>query len=249
LPVVPGTALVTIGGAVAANIHGKNHHKHGSIANYIRALDLLVADGTILECSEAGNKELFRDTIGGMGLTGIITTVTIQLIKIETTFIKQRTVTAKGVRHLLALLQTNNQYTYSVAWIDCNTPKADSIQSLLFLGEHVTANEIDKKQMNHHTVTLKSKFTIPFYFPSFLLNKLSSIIFNKLYYYLHKNENSSSYVPLNKFFFPLDTVTNWNLIYGKEGFLQYQFVIPFENAAERFEKFLRLSQALVVLFI
>lgn len=231
LPVTPGTKYVTIGGAVASNVHGKNHHTEGAFARYVLSLDLMTEDGRILSCSRAENKALFADTIGGMGLTGVILTVTICLKKIETAFIKQKTIKTTHLEDTLDHLEQYKNATYSVTWMDCLKKGPRMGRGLLMLGEH--ARSVD---LRHHTEQLKvhsdHKINIPFYFPNFTLNPLTVKWFNTLYYHKQWNKEQQTIVHYNPFFYPLDILDNWNRMYGSNGFTQYQFVVPFECGRE-----------------
>lgn len=239
LPVTPGTKYITIGGAIASNIHGKNHHKEGAISLYIENLELLIETGEIIQCSKVDNFELFKNTIGGMGLTGIILTVTLRLKKIETSFIKQKSVKARNIDEILTLFENYKNYTYSVAWIDCLSKGQSLGRSILMLGEHSNIEDIDKSQA-HQPLLLHSfkQINVPFMFPSFVLNKLSVKIFNFLFYHKQLRKEVNNTIHYDSFFYPLDKVNNWNRIYGKNGFTQYQFVIPFEKGKEGLKKIL-----------
>jgi FAD/FMN-containing dehydrogenase len=240
LPVTPGTKLITIGGAVASNIHGKNHHKEGSISNFIESFELLTENGNIVNCSRDENTITYTNTIGGMGLTGIITTVTIQLKKIETSFIKQKTLRAKNLDEVLNYFECYNDSTYSVAWIDCLKKGNNMGRSILMLGEHASKDDLDEKQKkNLLQLHSKKQINIPFYFPNITLNRFTIGLFNDLYYNKHSKKETASVVHYNSYFYPLDKLNNWNRIYGKNGFTQYQFVIPFERGREGLTKILK----------
>lgn len=239
LPVTPGTRFITIGGAVASNIHGKNHHKDGAISNFITEIEILNESGNILHCSRSENKELFINTIGGMGLTGIILTISLSLKRIETSFVSLKSIKARNLSEVLDLFDQYNNYTYSVAWIDCLSKGAKLGRSILMLGEHSELGELNsyhlKKPLAIHT---DKQLNVPLMFPEFILNSLSIRAFNFLYYNKQLLKEDNKLVPYSSFFFPLDKINNWNRIYGKKGFIQYQFVIPFENGREGLEKIL-----------
>lgn len=231
LPVSPGTKYITLGGAVASDVHGKNHHGEGSFSNYVLELSLLNADGNILICSPNQNGDLFWATCGGMGLTGIIISVRFRLKKIETSFIKKLEIKAKNLDHIISLFEEYKSYTYSMAWIDCLKGGNQFGRSIMMAGEHALLQELDsKKSVNPLALPDKPKLSIPFYFPDFTLNTLSVKAFNFLYYNVHPSGKSEKIVLFDPFFYPLDSILNWNRMYGKKGFVQYQFVIPFENS-------------------
>src|SRR5882724_5431868 len=148
LPVTPGTKFITVGGAVASDVHGKNHHIDGSFSNNIVDMDIALSSGKIITCSLQGNVDLFEATCGGMGLTGIITRVKFRLKKIETSFIKQKQVKAENLEEIIGLFEKYNHYTYSVAWIDCLKKGKNFGRSILILGEHAMVNELNEKQKN-----------------------------------------------------------------------------------------------------
>ena len=239
LPVTPGTKWITIGGAVASNIHGKNHHKEGAISNFITSFELMTEDCNIVHCSRSENTELFTNTIGGMGLTGMITTVTIQLKKIETSYIKQKTIKAKNLNEVLNYFEEFNHYTYSVAWIDCLKKGNSMGRSILILGEHAKKNDLPDKYTNHLKTHSHKQINIPFYFPNFTLNYFTISVFNELYYNKQTSKENNNIVHYDGFFYPLDSLNNWNRIYGKNGFTQYQFVIPFNNGREGLTKIMK----------
>lgn len=245
LPVTPGTKYVSLGGAIAADIHGKNHHKEGSFCDHVKKLSIMTANRKITECSHEQNSDLFNFTCGGMGLTGMIIKATIQLKKIETAFIKQKIHKAQNLEQIFKLFESTNDSTYTVAWIDCLASGKNTGKSVLFTGEHAMISDlVPGKITNSNPLNFKSakKLAIPFYFPSFCLNNFTIKAFNTVYYYKHTN-GSESLIPYEPFFYPLDSVLNWNKMYGKNGFLQYQFVLPLEKSYEGLNEVLnKISQ-------
>ena len=226
LPVTPGTKFITLGGAVASDVHGKNHHKEGSFSEYILSMQILCSDDQLYECDRERNEDLFWATCGGMGLTGIITRVRFRLKPIETSYIQTLEIKAKNLDHILELFDEYSDYTYSVAWIDCLKSGKSLGRSILMLGEHATRDEL-KKSGDPLKVHKTGKLNIPFNFPGFVLNKLSVKAFNALYYAKNFRKETRKTVHYDPFFYPLDHIHNWNRMYGKKGFLQYQFVVPF----------------------
>lgn len=229
--VTPGSKFVTVGGMVACDVHGKNHHKDGSFGNYIEWLEIITEKGEIKKCSKKINSELFNWTIGGMGLTGIILNVAFYLQPIETSWIKQKTIPAKNIDHAFEIFETTLDSTYSVAWIDCLSSGNKLGRSLIMLGEHANLSDL-KSVMKNNPLTIKSKkkIRIPFYFPSFILNSFTIRLFNSLYYLLGKKKKGYKLVDYDTFFYPLDYFLDWNKFYGQKGFAQYQCVIPLNNA-------------------
>lgn len=244
LPVTPGTKLITIGGAVASDVHGKNHHVDGSFSNHIIEMDVVPESGKIITCSPATYTDLFHATCGGMGLTGIITRVKFSLKKIETSYIRQKQVKAKNLEEILQLFDEYKDYTYSVAWIDCLSKGKDFGRSILILGEHATAKELNH-QHNKQPLALpkKKEITFPFNLPSWMLNAFTVKAFNFLYYNKNYKRVMDSVVPYEPFFYPLDAILHWNRGYGKKGFVQYQFVLPLQARQGLIEILQKISEA------
>ena len=225
-PVTPGTKYITIGGAIAADVHGKNHHKDGSIAEFIESFDLLLASGEVLRCSRAENIEAFWATIGGMGLTGIILQARIRLRKIESAYIKVDYQKAPNLDAALAgFAADDDKYQYSVAWIDCLSGGESLGRSVLIRGNHASVNSLPPKLRDRPMIhRAKGKKSVPFNFPGFVLSSFTVRQFNNRFYKGHSD--GQQFVDYDEFFYPLDSVLHWNRIYGKRGFFQYQAVFP-----------------------
>jgi FAD/FMN-containing dehydrogenase len=227
LPVTPGTKFITVGGAVASDVHGKNHHVDGCFSHHVIDMDLMLANGEILTCSPGQHPDLFEATCGGMGLTGVITRVKFDLKKIETAYIKQKQVKAANLEEIIHLFEIYKEYTYSVAWIDCLKKGQHFGRSILILGEHAKADELSEKQKQHSlSLPVKKQITFPFNLPSWVLNAFTVKAFNFLYYGKNLKKEINNVVPYEPFFYPLDAILHWNRGYGKSGFVQYQFVLP-----------------------
>lgn len=239
LPVTPGTKYITVGGAVASDVHGKNHHSEGSFSNYLREFKLMNEYGTILKCSRDENEEKFWATIGGMGLTGIILSVKFQLKNIESVYIRQESIKAENLDEIFTLFEDSETWTYNVAWIDCLQKGKNVGRSILMRGEHAFLHELPAK-LKSDPLTIHKKFqpSIPFYFPDFVLNSFTVKLFNWLYYKWQSKGKVNSFVDYESFFYPLDIVNDWNRIYGKSGFIQYQMVIPKNAGKEGMRKIL-----------
>ena len=230
--VTPGTKFVTIGGMVAADVHGKNHHKHDSFGNFVDWIDLITADGKVNRCSPEQDPELFNWTIGGMGLTGIVLTIAFRLTPISTSLIKQKTIPASNVVHAIEIFESMLDVTYSVAWIDCLSRGKNLGRSLVMVGEHAEIADLSEGlKSNPLQSPKKNKITVPFYFPSFALNGLTVRLFNFLYYWIGKRRAKSSLMNWDTYFYPLDSILGWNKIYGRSGFAQFQCVIPLLHAS------------------
>tara|TARA_B100000900_G_scaffold395444_1_gene393841 strand:- start:530 stop:1849 length:1320 start_codon:yes stop_codon:yes gene_type:complete len=238
--VTPGSKFVTVGGMVACDVHGKNHHKEGSFGDYIEWLEIITDNGEIKKCSRKDNQELFNWTIGGMGLTGIIIKVGFYLRQVETSWIKQKTIPAKNINHVFEIFESTLESTYSLAWIDCLSIKNKLGRSLVYLGEHASLSDLDlAKRKKPLILKNKSKIRIPFNFPSFILNSFTIKIFNFFYYFLGMKKKGYRLVDYDAFFYPLDNLLDWNKIYGRKGFAQYQCVIPLKNAFEGISELLK----------
>lgn len=222
LKVTPGTKLITIGGAIASDIHGKNHHIEGCFSECIKEFKIMQADGEIKTVKKATN--LFYATCGGMGLTGVILEATISLKKINSQFINQTTIKTKNLQETFDAFEEHKDLPYSVAWIDCLAKDENIGKCLLMVGDFADDGDLDYKS--------KSKLNIPFNLPSFALNNLSVKAFNWLYYAKAPDGVSTQKVGIDTFFYPLDSIKNWNRIYGKNGFTQYQFILPKETSYE-----------------
>lgn len=229
LPVTPGTKYITIGGAVASDVHGKNHHVDGSFSNHIVEMELVMSDGGLLVCSSELHPDLFEATCGGMGLTGVITRVKFRLKKIETSFIKQKQIKATNLEEVVHLFEKYKHYTYSMAWIDCLKKGKHFGRSILIVGEHAKVEELNAKQKDVPLqLPRKKKISFPFNLPSWVLNSFTVKAFNFLYYNKNLKKEINNVVPYEPFFYPLDAILHWNRGYGKKGFVQYQFVLPLE---------------------
>lgn len=215
-PVTPGTKFVTVGGAVASDVHGKNHHIDGCFSAHVLSFELLLADGSIVQCSRHAHPELFRATCGGMGLTGVLLTVTLKMLPVQSAWIEQTTLRAASLEQVLALFEQHRDATYSVAWIDCVAGGARLGRSLLMLGEHALDGGLAARP--------KRSRSVPFDLPPQLMNRYSIGAFNTLYY--HKPSAGRARVHYEPYFYPLDGLLHWNRLYGKPGFVQYQFVLP-----------------------
>jgi FAD/FMN-containing dehydrogenase len=224
LSVTPGTQFVTIGGAIAGDVHGKNHHIAGCFCDHVEFIEMILDTGRTIRCSALQNSDLFHATCGGMGLTGFIVSAAIRLQPIRSAFIDQTTYKARNLEESLNLFSTHAARSYTVAWIDCISGGKSLGRSLLMTGEHAREGEL--------SVSTKSRFTLPVDMPSNLLNRYSIKLFNTLYYNRIHGSSCSSHIHYEPFFYPLDSIGEWNRIYGKNGFTQYQFVIAKEAGHE-----------------
>lgn len=233
LPVTPGTKYITVGGAIASDIHGKNHHVDGSFCDHVLNMDIMLYNGEVMTCSPSQNKELFEATRGGMGLTGFILRIKFKLKKIETSFIRQVQVKASNLSELMGLFQEYKDYTYTMSWIDCLKSGKNFGRSILMAGEHAVPDELSAKQKQNMLASYSNTLmTFPVNLPSFVLNQYSVKAFNFLYYQKNIKKHINNVIPYDPFFYPLDKILEWNKGYGNRGFLQYQFVLPMESSIQ-----------------
>lgn len=230
LNVSPGTKFVTVGGAIASDIHGKNHHVNGSFSSFVTDFRLMLPDGSIITCSQTENTELFKATCGGMGLTGVVLDARVVLKKVNSIYIDQTTIKTKNLDETFKAFEDYKDATYSVAWIDCLATGKNLGRCLLMVGEHSDDGDLNYKPTG--------KLNVPFNFPSFTLNKLTVKAFNTLYYNRVFKKISNQKITIDKFFYPLDAINNWNRIYGSNGFTQYQFVLPVDKSYEGLKQIL-----------
>ncbi|KMQ70568.1 FAD-binding oxidoreductase [Chryseobacterium koreense] len=239
LYVTPGTKFISIGGAIASDVHGKNHHAEGCFSEYVLEFSLLNENGEILNCSRTENAEKFWATIGGMGLTGIILSAKFKLKNIETAYIRQESIKAENLDEIFRLFEESESWTYSVAWIDCLQTGKNIGRSILMRGEHAFRHQLPKN-LHDNPLRLRPKLspTVPFYFPNFVLNNFTVKLFNMLYFKKQRAKEVKSYIDYETFFYPLDAINDWNRIYGKSGFIQYQMVIPKAKGKEGMRRIL-----------
>ena len=220
-PTVPGTEFVTIGGAIASNIHGKSHHTFGSFAEGLTEIKLLNSHGEVITLIP--NQPEFWATVGGMGLTGLIKSAKIKLFPVETSFLKIEEKRVKSISELIKTLDCfDNRFTYTVAWVDLSGKFMG--RGIVSGGNHVKLDELPKKYKTKPLISQYPKrLSVPDIFPHFFINSISVRLFNFLWFWKVKN---NSFTHVRKFLHPLDSISNWNRIYGKSGFIEYQVQIP-----------------------
>lgn len=238
IPVTPGTRFVTIGGAVANDVHGKNHHRRGTLGRHVVSLDLARSDGTVLACSAAANPDLFRATIGGMGLTGLITRVTLQLIPVRSWAMDSETIRFGSLDEFFALAAASDEsHEYTVAWVDSLASGKGFGRGVFFRANHA---EGDPGPMPASGIL---PVGVPFTPPVSLLNRLTLTAFNTLYRSVHPRTPKRSIVPYGPFFYPLDKVPNWNRAYGPRGLRQFQCAVPPATARDAVAEMLSVTLA------
>ncbi|MGC2640019.1 MAG: FAD-binding oxidoreductase [Acidobacteriaceae bacterium] len=224
LPVTPGTKYVTVGGAIANDIHGKNHHVAGSFGRHVLRFELVRSDGSRFVASPIENPEWFAATIGGMGLTGLITWAEIRLRPIVSRMIDYRGDKFHGIDEFFALSQAAKT-EYTVAWIDCVSTGRNFARGIFMQGEHAQVP-------GTLTRSKEPKLVFPFNLPEFALNRMSMAAFNSLYFHKQLGQTKIGPVDYEPFFYPLDAVLAWNRMYGKHGLLQFQNVLPHDTGRE-----------------
>jgi decaprenylphospho-beta-D-ribofuranose 2-oxidase len=224
-PVTPGTKFVTVGGMIASNVHGKNHHLAGCFGEHVESIDLALADGRVIRCARDENASLFEATCGGMGLTGVILRARFRLMPVETSFIRRETRRLRNLDEAMDAFEAARDWTYSVAWIDC-LARGDALgRSLLFLGEHARAEELPlAQQLLPLKLPKKHSRSVPIDVPGFVQNRWSIGAFNELYYRVAKP--GADILDYDRFFYPLDGILEWRRLYGSAGLVQYQCVLP-----------------------
>ncbi|MCB1361116.1 MAG: FAD-binding oxidoreductase [Rhodobacter sp.] len=231
LSVTPGTQFVSLGGAIAADVHGKNHHSEGSFGTFVDWIEVMGPDGRVTRTLPG--EDLFEWTLGGMGLTGVIVRCAIRLKRVESGWIRQQTIAAPNLDAALAAFERTYAATYSMAWIDCAASGATMGRSIVMNGEHASRAELPAAHRGTPFVTPRHKGPrVPVDLPGFVLNPWSIRAFNALYYQKGAHTPPSSLVGWEPFFYPLDAIRDWNRIYGRKGFMQFQCVVPLESHAE-----------------
>lgn len=229
LPVTPGTKFVTLGGAIANDVHGKNHHADGTFGRHVRRLELLRSDGRRLLCSPTENQELFAATIGGLGLTGLITWAEIQLRPIHNPLVQAESI---RIRNLDEFYEVNDasehDFVYTVAWIDILARGRNLGRGLYNRGNHASPTEADLPRLRW-----RPRLSVPVDAPGWAINPLTVRAFNFAYYRSQLRRVKAGAIPYEPFFYPLDAVARWNRLYGRKGFFQYQCVVPTRSEAMR----------------
>jgi FAD/FMN-containing dehydrogenase len=234
IPVSPGTKFVSVGGAIANDVHGKNHHRAGTFGCHVLRFKLLRSNGERITCSPDKNVDLFRATIGGLGLTGIILWAEFQLKPIVNPYIDVERIRFSSLDEFIQIsAEADRRYEYTVSWVDILIGGKELCRGIFMAGN----NNKSKERAAKKTKKMLS-LVVPFDFPSFVLNPLTVRSFNELLYHSQLNKRVQKVVHYEPFFYPLDSIHEWNRMYGKQGFLQYQFVVPFENGFEAMREIL-----------
>ena len=224
LKVTPGTRLVTVGGAIASDVHGKNHHSQGCFSSAVLSLRLMMPDDRILTCSRDENQELFRATCGGMGLTGLILDATLELQPVRSAYIRETVIRCRNLTEGFEQFEARRDIPYSVAWIDCLAKGTDLGRCVLMVGSHDDDGRLKPPAPRNSSIPVEC--------PGFLLNRYSVGLFNELYFRTHPSMRQERATSIDAFFYPLDRIAHWNRMYGPDGFTQYQFVLPKDSSFE-----------------
>lgn len=223
LPVTPGTQMVTVGGAIANDVHGKNHHKLGSFGNHVKSITVLRTDGELIDCGPDERSDWFAATVGGIGLTGVIIQADIQMIRVEGPWIDIETIPYGGLEEFFKISdRSENAWDYTVAWFDCTS---NSKGRGIFLQGNPSNNRRDARESDF-------RLNFPIVPPISLINKFSLRFLNNAYFWLKKYKKGRRLSSLESFFYPLDKVHDWNKLYGPKGFFQYQSVVPHDSKKE-----------------
>jgi decaprenylphospho-beta-D-ribofuranose 2-oxidase len=215
--VTPGIKNITVGGAIASDVHGKNHPEKGCFSNWLLDFELLLSDGTVVSCSRTENTSLFWQTCGGMGWTGVILSARFQLMKLTGTTMQQTTVRCQDITAVFETFDQNKQVPYAAGWIDTTAHGRAFGRGAVHFAAHETGQQPLVWQG-------KKPVSVPFFAPSMLLNPLTIRAYNALYF--SKNKSATRCVSLDTYFYPLDAIQHWNRLYGRRGFVQYQFCVP-----------------------
>ena len=234
LPVTPGTKFVSVGGAIANDIHGKNHHRDGTFGCHVTCFELLRSNGERLICSPEENRELFEATIGGLGLTGLIIWAEFRMKRIANPYIDSDYIRFGSLREFFEISRASDKdFVYTVSWVDILVGGENLCRGIFMRGNHNTSPELTTKPLKKPL-----PLAVPVDFPSFVLNRLTVKAFNELYYRKQVPKQVHKVVSYDPFFYPLDSIHNWYRMYGRRGFLQYQFVVPFEHDYEAMREIL-----------
>ena len=248
LPVTPGTKHVTLGGAIANDVHGKNHHKAGTLGCHVTQFELARSSGQRLLCSPNENGEFFKATIGGLGLTGLVLWAEIQLKRISTPQIDKESIRFSNLDEFLDIAASSDRnFEYTVAWIDNLANGRQFGRGIFLRGNHrVTRGDAGERILRKQ----RKSFTVPCFAPNFLLNRLTMKTFSLAFYHSHYSKHRKGVIDYEPFFYPLDALRHWNRLYGSRGFLQYQCVVPCDDKGEAIKDILhRIADSKMASFL
>jgi decaprenylphospho-beta-D-ribofuranose 2-oxidase len=235
LPATPGTMRATVAGCFACDVHGKNHHVNGSFASHVLGLQIVLANGESRSCSPLLESDLFWATAGGLGQTGVITRLEIQMMQVSSAYIKSRCVVTRNLEETFECVEANDRSDYSVCWIDSLSTGKHLGRGVLMMGEHATQGEVVEQRLCDSDSqadfnSYHANLGIPFVAPRICSSPIVWQLFNAAYYKCHSRHAEERVIQLYPFFYPLDRVAHWNRIFGRKGFIEYQFAVPLKNA-------------------
>jgi len=228
-PASPGTKFVTLGGALAADVHGKSHHREGSFARHVTSFKLILPNGELRRCTPE-DRDLFLATAGGMGLTGVITELELRLRPVSSAYLNVETLPARDLDQALELFDRVDSHQYSMAWIDCLSRGRAMGRAIVMAGDFVSPQALAPAQREQPwRIAPRTRHRLPVDLPGLLLNNVSVRAFNELYYRVQRHGAGTHISDYDSFFYPLDSIEQWNRLYGRRGFVQYQCVWPLAN--------------------
>ena len=226
--VTPGTETVSIGGAIACDVHGKNHHVDGAFSAHVASVDLVTPTGDVLHVEPESSSEVFQATAGGLGLTGVVVRAAVRLLPVDTAWVSVDTERAVDLDDAFARFASDDEYRYSVAWIDCLARGKQLGRSVLMRGNHAELESLPPAHRRRPLeLATRPSVPAPAWVPSGLVNRATISLFNELYFRRASLAGRRRLVSIPAFFYPLDAVRDWNRLYGAHGFVQYQFVVPY----------------------
>jgi FAD/FMN-containing dehydrogenase len=233
LPVTPSTKQSTLGGCIATDTYGFNHLIAGTFSKHVKAIELILADGTKRKCAPKQDPHLFWATVGGMGLTGIISEVTLKLLPIESAYMVVQNYKAENLDELLEIMTSKDKEdVYSLARIDCSSTGNSLGRGIVMNAHHATIHELPLNVQEPFKFKARTRFDISFNYPSFLINRWSLKLLNDLYYRYQSQKTGRQVIDYERYFYPFDSIINWQRIYGVRGFIRYQCVVPANTASE-----------------
>ncbi len=242
-PVTPGTRYATIGGAIASDVHGKNHHRAGALSSHLPWLELWLPDGREMRCSMSENRDLYFATLGGLGLTGFVLRAALRLDRIETSFMKVRFERTECLAETMSKLEEHDQtFDYTVAWLDALSSGKRSGRGVLMSGHHAVPDDLGSNERQQPFAMGRNapRLRLPIDTPGFILNRYSVGLFNEFYFRTFPRRPQNRIVHFDRYFYPLDSIGEWYRLYGKQGLLQYQCLLPFEESGEKVGQILSL---------
>ena len=239
--VTPGTKFASLGGMIASDVHGKNHHNQGSFVNSVLWFDIILSDGLVKRCSRDENADIFWWTHGGMGLTGVIIRAAIRLQKVESAWIEQNIIVSENLQETMQIFDETVGSEYSVAWLDTSAKNDKLGRAVVMFGRHAKLVDLPKR-LSKYPLRMKHRRRVKIFIdPKInLIGNWLSKVFSLLYFYKAKLLSKNSLLYFDDYFYPLDKIADWNKLYGSKGFVQYQFVLPLKTSKQGLAKVLEI---------